>query len=125
MALLPNAYMQGETAGLNMAGGEKSFDKAIPMNAIGFCGLHMITAGNYVGEVYLKNSGGDYKKLFYSDGHLNGYILISNVEKAGIYTSLIRERTSLDTIDFELICERPGLIAFSKESRESKLGGNT
>ena len=39
LALLPNAYMQGECAGINMAGGSKEYDKAIPMNAIGFFGL--------------------------------------------------------------------------------------
>lgn len=123
MALLPNAYMQGECAGINMAGGEKSFNKAIPMNAIGFCGLHMITAGNYIGDVYSENKDGNYKRLFYSDNKLKGYILIGNVDKAGIYTSLIRERTPLDTIDFALVCKKPGLMAFSKEDRTMKLGG--
>lgn len=123
MALLPNAYMQGECAGINMAGGEKSFDKAIPMNAVGFCGLHMITAGNYTGDVYFENENGSYKRLFYSDNKLNGYILIGNVEKAGIYTSLIRERIPLNTIDFSLVCKKPGLMAFSKEDRTIKLGG--
>ena len=123
MALLPNAYMQGECAGINMAGGEKTFDKAIPMNAIGFFGLHIITAGNYTGEAYAETGNGDYKRLFYSDNKLNGYILIGNVEKAGIYTSLIRERTALDTIDFALVCEKPGLMAFTKEDRMVKLGG--
>jgi len=123
MALLPNAYMQGECAGINMAHGNSSFDKAIPMNAIGFFGLHMITAGNYVGETYTQNEGGSYKKLFYSDNKLNGYIIIGNVEKAGIYTSLIRERTPLDSIDFALVCEKPGLMAFTKEDRMVKLGG--
>jgi len=123
MALLPNAYMQGECAGVNMAGGEKTFDKAIPMNAIGFFGLHMITAGNYTGDVYAQNEGGNYKRLFYSDNKLNGYILIGDVDKAGIYTSLIRERTPLDTIDFALVCEKPGLMAFTKEDRMVKLGG--
>jgi len=130
MALLPNAYMQGECAGVNMAGGEKIFDKAIPMNAIGFFGLHMITAGNYTGDVYREqgtvsseHGANDYKRLFYSDNKLNGYILIGNVEKAGIYTSLIRERTPLDTIDFALVCEKPGLMAFTKEERKEKLGG--
>ena len=39
--------MQGNTAGINMAGGKASFDRAIPMNAIGFMGLHIITAGTY------------------------------------------------------------------------------
>jgi NAD(P)H-nitrite reductase large subunit len=123
MALLPNAYMQGECAGVNMAGGDKTFDKAIPMNAIGFFGLHMITAGNYTGDVYAQDEGGNYKRLFHSDNKLNGYILIGNVEKAGIYTSLIRERTPLDTIDFALVCEKPGLMAFTKEDRKEKLGG--
>jgi len=123
MALLPNAYMQGECAGINMAGGDKSFDKAIPMNAVGFFGLHIITAGSYTGKVHAENSKDNYRRLFYSDNKLNGYILIGNVEKAGIYTSLIRERTPLDTIDFALVCEKPGLMAFRKEERMVKLGG--
>jgi NAD(P)H-nitrite reductase large subunit len=124
MALLPNAYTQGECAGVNMAGGEKTFDKAIPMNAIGFFNLHVITAGNYTGDVYRGQvaNNNEYKRLFYSDNKLNGYILVGNVEKAGIYTSLIRERTPLDSIDFALVCERPGLMAFTKETRKEKLG---
>jgi len=123
MALLPNAYMQGECAGINMAGGSKAFDKAIPMNAIGFFGLHVITAGNYNGETYCVNEGGNYKRLFYADNKLNGYILIGNIEKAGIYTALIREKTALDSIDFALVCEKPGLMAFTREERNIKLGG--
>ncbi|MCL2196830.1 MAG: FAD-dependent oxidoreductase [Treponema sp.] len=123
MALLPNAYMQGECAGINMANSDSSFGKAIPMNAIGFFGLHMITAGNYVGENFVKNENGNYKKLFYSDNKLNGYIIIGNVDKAGIYTSLIRECTPLDSIDFALVCEKPGLMAFTKEVRAVKLSG--
>ncbi|MDR1838747.1 MAG: FAD-dependent oxidoreductase [Treponema sp.] len=122
MALLPNAYIQGECAGVNMAGGEKTFDKAIPMNAIGFFGLHMITAGNYSGDIFADSSDGIYKRLFYCDNKLNGYILVGNVEKAGIYTSLIRDRTPLDSIDFALVCEKPGLMAFTKEDRMTKLG---
>ncbi|MDP4120477.1 MAG: FAD-dependent oxidoreductase [Bacillota bacterium] len=122
LALLPNAYMQGECAGKNMAGEACVFDKAIPMNAIGFFGLHIITAGTYDGEVYEDLHDG-YKKLFYKDDLLKGYILIENIKKAGIYTSLIREKTPLSTIDFTLICENPGLMAFGREVREEKLGG--
>jgi len=123
MALLPNAYMQGECAGMNMSGADSVFDKAIPMNAIGLFGKHIITAGTYTGDVYYENDGVNYKKLFYSGNKLNGYILLGNVEKAGIYTSLIRERTPLDTLNFELICKKPGLMAFSTEVRAEKLGG--
>lgn len=123
LALLPNASMQGECAGINMAGGRKTFCKAIPMNAIGFMGLHMITAGSYIGDVYTENDAGTYKKLFVKDGLLKGYIMIGNVDKAGIYTSLIRDKVPLDTVDFELIRKKPSLIAFSMEQRRVKLGG--
>ncbi len=123
MALLPNAYMQGHCAGINMAGGEEIFDTAMPMNAIGFYGMHVLTAGNYVGQVYEHSDDQHYKKLFYSDNHLNGFIMIGDVEKAGIYTAMIREHTPLDTLDFNLICRAPGLMAFERDKRETKLGG--
>ncbi|NLK87437.1 MAG: NAD(P)/FAD-dependent oxidoreductase [Clostridiaceae bacterium] len=123
LALLPNAYRQGECAGINMAGGERKFDRAIPMNAIGFFGLHVITAGSCTGEVYEEKGDGSLKKLFYDDDLLKGYILVRDVEKAGIYTSLIQNRVALGDIDFELICEKPSLMAFSRKYRQQKLGG--
>ena len=123
MAIMPNAYMQGECAGNNMSGKESTARNLIPQNSIGLFGKHMITAGNYIGESYFDNSDGNYKELFYSENKLNGYILIGNVSKAGIYTSLVREKTPLDTIDFGLICENPCLMAFSRDYRNKKLGG--
>lgn len=124
LALLPNAYMQGETAGVNMAGGEKSFKNAIPMNAIGFFGYHVITAGCYDGEEDLVvNDGHNYKKLFKKDGKLHGYIMIGNVKSAGIYTLLIRDQRPLEEIDYDLIRETPELMAFSRKYRDEKLGG--
>ncbi len=123
LAILPNAYMQGETAGMNMAGGDRAFTKAIPMNASGFMGLHMITAGSYEGKEYLEYDEGNYKLLVTRDNRLVGFIMIGNVDRAGIYTSLIREQTPLDSIDFELIREKPQLMAFSHAERAKKLGG--
>ena len=123
LALLPNAYMQGETAGINMAGGKKSYDKAIPMNAIGFFGLHIITAGSYDGEAYVVKTDRTYKKMVSRDNLLKGFILIGDVARAGIYTSLIREKTPLDTVDYELIKEKPQLMAFTATERAVKLGG--
>ncbi len=121
MALLPNAYLQGECAGRNMAGGDGAFDNAIPMNAIGFFGVHVLTAGNYTGESYIEKHGNHYKRLFYSDGRLNGFIIIGDIDKAGIYTSLIREKRSLDAVDFEMICKKPGMMAFTKQERLERL----
>lgn len=123
LAILPNAYLQGETAGINMAGGEKKFDKAIPMNAIGFFGLHIITAGSYDGEAWTEKTEHTYKKLVSKDNLLKGFILIGDVARAGIYTSLVREETPLDTIDYELIKQKPQLMAFTIDQRAVKLGG--
>lgn len=93
------------------------------MNAVGFFGLHIVTAGSYEGQSECFVKDGHYKKLVTKDNLLKGFILIGDVSRAGIYASLIRERTPLDTIDFDLIKENPQLMAFSKLEREKKLGG--
>ena len=123
LALLPNAYMQGHTAGVNMAGGNNVFDKAIPMNSIGFFGLHIMTAGTYDGERYEEKTDGTLKRLFVQDELLKGFILIGKTERAGIYTSLIREKTPLDTIDFDTMKKVATSVAFSPENRRKKFGG--
>lgn len=123
LAILPNAYMQGEVAGRNMAGEETIFDKAMAMNAIGFFGLHVITAGIYEGKEKLFATETGYKRLFVKDNKLVGYILIGDtISRAGIYTSLIRNKTDLATLDFELISKEPLLMAFAKRERAHKLG---
>ncbi len=123
LAILPNAYSGGYAAGLSMAGKPVPEQKTIPMNAIGFFGLHIITAGSYTGDCYKAAAPDSLKELFYENDLLKGYILVGNVDKAGIYTSLIRERTPLSDIDFDLVCEQPSLIAFGRSYRDEKLGG--
>ena len=121
MALLPNAYLQGEAAGLSMAGKEKKAPVLLPMNAMGLFGLHLITAGSYVGQAVTVENGENYHQLFFRDGVLKGYLLIGDVRRAGIYTSLIREETPLEEIDFEQMKNRPQLIALSAQKRQQAL----
>ena len=121
LALLPNAYFQGSIAGVNMAGGIASHTDAIPMNAIGFFDTHVLTAGVYEGEVIADIHGNVYKKLFVKDGYLVGFILINDFLRAGIYTSLIRQKTPLSEVNFALLEHEPQLLAFPKEVRKQKL----
>ncbi len=123
LAILPNAYMQGHTAGINMAGGSAVFDKAIPMNSIGFFGLHAMTAGVYEGEIYEEKTETSLKRLFTKDDLLKGFILIGCDERAGIYTSLIREKTPLSSVNFEILKKSATTAAFSPEIRRKKFGG--
>lgn len=122
LAILPNAYQQGFAAGVAMAGGTCPFDKAIAMNALCFMGLHALTAGAYRGEAHEIITETTYKKLFVEDGFLKGFILLGDVDRAGIYTALIRERVLLSTLNFQLIIEKPQLMAFSSATRVQRLG---
>lgn len=136
LAILPLAYMQGEAAGINMAGGTFPYKDALPMNAIGFFGLHIISAGDSLAadtasrdDIFVHHELDDdenvigYKKLIFRDGLLIGYILAGDVSRAGIYTSLIRDRVHVGKLDFNLLKSSPQLMMFGREYRDEKLGG--
>jgi len=123
LAIMPNAVIGGHTAGVNMAGGDAAFDNAIPMNSIGFFGLHIMTAGAYDGEMTEETDAGTLKRFFVKDGYLKGFILIGGTERAGIYTSLIREKVPLASIDFETSKKIASNAVFSAETRRKKFGG--
>ncbi len=126
LALLPNAYMQGECAGLNMAGREREYLDGLALNSIGFWGKHIMSAGVYQGEALVQtgNVDGDetYKCLFVQDGRLMGYILVGDVARAGIYTNLVHSRQPLSELDWQLLQVKPQLMAFSQAERQQKLG---
>ena len=123
LAILPNAYIGGFTAGVNMAGGEATFGNAIPMNSIGFFGLHIMSAGDYSGVCSEERTDNTLKRFFTKDGYLRGFILIGATERAGIYTALIRDKTPLKTIDFDLTKKVASNLIFSKKIRGKKFGG--
>ena len=123
LAILPSAYFQGFTAGENMAGKETSLSDEFPANAIGFYGLHSLTAGAYVGEMYQEKTDKGIKRLFFDGDKLVGFIIIGDVKGAGIYTSLIKNKTVLSEKDKEIVKKSPTLAIFNSEIRAKKLGG--
>ena len=128
LAILPNAYLQGRCAGINMAGGNAVHDRAIPMNSLGLLGLHAMTAGTAFseadgGSIVEEKTEAGWKRFFVKDGLLTGFMLLGDVDRAGIYTALIREKTPLDSIDFAVLKKSPTLAAMPKENRRKKLGG--
>jgi NAD(P)H-nitrite reductase large subunit len=121
LAILPNAYMQGYAAGLNMAGGDAKFENAIPYNAIGLFGTHIVTAGTYTGDAMFYSKDGQYKKLYFEDDVLKGFVIIDDLEKSGIYTSLVRNQTKLNQTDKDLLIREPSLAAMSANERHRVL----
>ncbi|MBQ7218142.1 MAG: NAD(P)/FAD-dependent oxidoreductase [Ruminococcus sp.] len=127
MALLPNANIGGYTAGVNMAGGNRLFDNALPMNSIGFWGLHMMTAGTYANdgsaEMIEEKEGNSVKRFFIRDNKLIGFIIIGDVKSAGIYTNLIRSQTDLSELDINALMKNANLFPFGKNTRRKMLRG--
>jgi NAD(P)H-nitrite reductase large subunit len=93
----------------------------------------MVTAGSYTGKCLdaskpevkargnIPYSPAEYRKFFIEDDLLKGFIIIGDVNRSGIYTSIIRDKIPLSSIDFDAIKDEPRLMAFSKSRREQML----
>lgn len=128
LALWPNAYMQGETAGSNMAGVKNEFKGSFAMNAIGFFGIQLISAGivdpkdgKY--KIYIEENEKDitYKKLVVDDNKLLGFALLNLPDRAGIYTSLINDDVKLDSLNYDITKKDIGLNVFPQDIRHNKM----
>lgn len=123
MALMPNANIQGYCAGVNMAGGDESFENAVPMNSIGLFGCHVMSAGSYQGERRVVRTNAGLKELYTDGGLLKGFIIVDDTARAGIYTSLIRNKIPLEDVDFESLANEPELFALGLDYCLPKLKG--
>ncbi len=129
IALYPNAVYQGRAAGSQMAGGCIKLDGTYSVNAIDFYGLRICTCGliNAEGGQYSDKTvqnGDSYKRLVFENNRLVGFVLINASENAGIYTSLIENKTDLSALEYD-ITETPSLFLFEKSVRAKKLKGET
>lgn len=116
LAIQPNAYLQGETAGNAMSGGITFKRNYLPVNAGGFLGLHLITAGSYVGESITFAEGDVFRRFFVQNDRLMGFILIGEYARAGILTDMIRKCTPLSGVDFEELMREPKLAALGMDT---------
>lgn len=127
IALWPNAVQQGTVAGAQMAGQSLELGGSYSVNAIDFFGLRICTCGliNAQGEQYsdrIKQEGDSYKRLVFEGDRLVGFVLINSSENAGIYTSLISNKTELSTLEGDIM-DTPNIFLFDKNERISKLRG--
>ncbi len=127
IALWPNAVQQGTVAGAQMAGADLTVGGTYSVNAIDFFGLRICTCGliNAQGDEYrdiIKKDGEEYKRLILKEDKLVGFVLINCSQNAGIYTSLISNQISLDTLEGD-ITDIPSIFLFDKDTRITKLRG--
>lgn len=126
IALWPNAVIGGRIAGANASGKERVNDGCFPYNAIDFFGLRMITGGiinpddSYAVKVIEDNNG--HSSFIIKDDKLYGYILLGNVQRAGIFTDIIRNGYSLSECN-DILSSR-NFLSYCKSLRDTKYRGN-
>jgi NAD(P)H-nitrite reductase large subunit len=126
-ALWPNATLQGKYAGWNMAGETCAYPGSQGLNSVEFFGLPVVSAGvvnppDPTFEVMsARTPGGGYRKVVIRDDILVGMIIAGEVERAGILTSMIQERTRLRRFKAQLLNESFGHIFLPKAVRESRV----
>ena len=123
MALWPNAYLQGETAGLHMSGAIVKKPTLFPMNSVTIFGYPIITAGIQPDASCLvleKEDNDGLARLIFRENKLVGMMLLGKVDRAGIYTSMIHDGTFIERPEL-LLEDRFGLNWFSKEERKEKM----
>jgi len=95
-ALWTNAVDMGKVAGANMGGGKIKYPGSLEvLNATEIEGIAMVSAGDIMAatpgsETVIRRADGAYRKLVFRDEVLTGAILIRDVERAGLYTALIK-----------------------------------
>ena len=126
MALWPNAYVQGRAAAFDMCGMEEDTSGVFPMNAVGFFGLPIITAGLQGGDgtqVLAKDDPkkGLMKRFIVKDDKLVGMILVGDVDRAGIYTYLMSEKIPLSSLEKGLTDDGFGLMALGYDRMKQRI----
>lgn len=99
--LWPNAYTQGNYAGINMAGQDQHYSGGLSMNSITYYGLPTVAVGKtnpldeddrYEIHTFEDKELSVYRKVVFEDNVLVGCILIGDIDHAGIYTSFIKNK---------------------------------
>lgn len=129
VAIWPAAAMQGEVAGLNMAGQDAGYSGSIPMNSIQVCGLPTISVGLTVPPEgsdtleYRSPDGKSYRRMFIVGNRIVGAIFVGDIERAGIITGLIRGAIDVGSFREKLIQRDLGLLSLPKHYRKHIVSG--
>ncbi len=101
----PNAYNQGFCAGKNMAGRDTGYSGGLAMNSISFYGLPTISVGtvnppeddkNFEVAMKLDEKKKSYRKLVFQNGNLVGYVLVGDIDQAGMFTSFVKFKLPIE-----------------------------
>ena len=130
VAIWPNAYRQGAIAGAHMVGIEHADEGGIAMNALEVCDVPAMSIGDANAPeegddilVELDERNNRYKRLVLRNDRLVGAILVGNVNRAGIYTGLIRRKIPIGDSRNKLMSEHFGILSLPDQYRKHLVTG--
>ena len=100
----PNAHQQGLTAGKNMAGAGVEYPGSLSMNSVAYFGLPTASVGivnqpedgSYDIFAEIDQASSIYRKLVFRGDRLVGYVLVGNIDHAGLYSGFVRFQVPVD-----------------------------
>jgi len=127
MPIWPDAYIQGDVAGTEMAGGDKHYAGGLAMNSIEFFKVPTISMGitnpaadgGFEVLTFQEPENYCYRKIVLQDNRLVGAVLVGNVDRAGIYSGLIREKMTVTPFKDELLASNFGFVNIPRELRDN------
>ena len=127
MPIWPDAYIQGDIAGVSMAGGKKEYIGGLAMNSIEFFKVPTISmgvtnpspTGEFEVHTYQDQESYLYRKIVLKEGKLAGVVLVGAVDRAGIFAGLIREKVDVTPFMEKLLLPDFGFIHLTKEIRSA------
>jgi NAD(P)H-nitrite reductase large subunit len=126
LPLWPLAHLGGRVAGYNMAGKPTKYDGGTVMSSLNYFNLPIIAVGtvnpknvkDYEVLVEFKPEKKVYKKIVLKDGSIQGFILLGDLEKAGIFYRLLQKHVDLNSITDRLLSDDFGIITLPEQYRE-------
>lgn len=125
--IIPVASTQGLIAGFNMAGERRVYAGGIPMNALQFGELQIVsygfvkdTEGAEVFELHDKVKK-IYKKVIVKSNLVVGAIFVRAIDRTGVFRRLIQEKIDVSGFKDKLLRDDFNLAVLPKEARKKLL----
>ena len=122
----PTAYMGGRVAGLNMAGENVQYTGGTVMSALKYFDVPIIVAGTinpkdnagYEKLVSYQTSSDSYQKVVIRNGKIEGFILVRDIERAGILFYLMNKSVNIEDFKGKLLSESFGFACLPENLRK-------
>lgn len=131
LAIWPVAARQGKIAGLNMARKITPYEGSLIMNSVELAGIPTISFGitnvsESEGFEILSKKDIEkslYRKIVLKDNRIVGAIFLGKIERAGIFSGLIKDKIPVSTFKKDLLSDDFGFLVLPSEYRKHRVRG--